>query len=426
MNESLFQFIWQYSLYQPQRLLTTDGEAVTIINPGKKNTNAGPDFLEAKVRIGNVILVGNIELHIHPQEWTRHNHHKDPAYQNIILHVVYYNSAITDAPENVPMLVMEPHIPRYIVKQYAALVQTDKLLPCAKELPQINELTKEAWMNRLLAERWEQKLSDWKLQLKKSAGDWRTLLYWRLAANFGFKINADTFLLLAQSIPINVLAKHRENLIQTEAILFGQAGFLEEEASDDYTEILQKEYNYLKQKYQLQPIAKHLWKFLRMRPANFPTIRIAQFAALIHRSVHLFSQIIETNDTTLLHELFSVKAGDYWDHHYRFGDWQDTPSEKHFGSSSVDNLIINTIAPIQFLYACEQGLYDLRENALQLLEHISPEKNHLTEIWPQHGWQIKNALHSQALLQLYNGYCSSKRCLDCSIGLNIIRSRPDK
>ncbi|PZF74120.1 DUF2851 family protein [Taibaiella soli] len=426
MNESLFQSIWQFSLYRPQQLFTTDGEAVTIINPGKRNTNAGPDFFEAKVRIGNVILVGNIELHIHPGEWTRHSHHKNPAYQNIILHVVYYNSTIAAIPENVPMLVMEPHIPSYIIKQYTELVQTNLTLPCANALQNVNELVREAWINRLLAERWEQKLLEWKQLLTKSAGDWRTLLYWRIAANFGFKINADPFLMLAQYTPINVLAKHRENLMQTEAILFGQAGFLESETSDDYFEMLRKEYCYLRQKYQLQAMPNHLWKFLRLRPANFPTVRIAQFAALIHRSVHLFSQIVAATDIPLLHELFSVQASEYWDHHYRFGEHHEKKKIKHLGTSSVENLIINTIAPIQFLYASEQGQEELKENALQLLESITPEKNHLTELWQQHGWQIKNAMHSQALLQLYNGYCSSKRCLECSIGLNIIRSRPDK
>lgn len=426
MNESLFQFIWQYSLYQPHQLVTDCGETVTIIHPGKRNTNAGPDFLAAKIRIGNIILVGNIELHIHPNDWVTHQHHKDPAYQNIILHVVYYNGAVNEAPENVSTLVMQPHVPAYIIQQYTELIQTDGILPCANALPTVSTLIREAWLNRLLAERWEQKLADWKHLLTKSAGDWRTLLYWRLAANFGFKINTDAFLLLAQCTPITVLAKHRENLLQTEAILFGQAGFLEQTLADDYFEALQKEYHYLRQKYQLTPIPNHLWKFLRLRPANFPTVRIAQFAALVHRSIHLFSQIIEARDIALLHELFAVKASTYWDHHYRFGESHKKESVKQLGASSVDNLIINTVAPIQFLYAYEQGQPDLQENALQLLEQIMPERNHLTERWQQHGWQIKNALHSQALLQLYNGYCSAKRCLECSIGLNIIRSRPDK
>jgi len=426
MNESLFQFIWQYSLYQPHQLTTTCSEVITVIHPGKKNTNAGPDFLEAKIRIGNIILVGNIELHIHPNDWTVHQHHKDPAYQNIILHVVYYNGTVSDAPQNVPMLVMQPHIPAYIIQQYTQLIQADSTLPCANALPIVGILIREAWMNRLLAERWEQKLVDWKQLLAKSASDWRTLFYWRLAANFGFKINGDAFLLLAQCTPITVLAKHRENLLQTEAILFGQAGFLEQTSTDDYHETLQKEYRYLRQKYQLSPMPNHLWKFLRLRPANFPTVRIAQFAALLHRSIHLFSQIVEASDVTLLHELFAVKASAYWNHHYRFGEGHEKESTKQLGSSSVDNLIINTVAPIQFLYAYEQGRHDLQENALRLLEQLMPEKNHLMERWQHHGWEIKNALHSQALLQLYNGYCSAKRCLECSIGLNIIRSRPDK
>jgi hypothetical protein len=420
MNEALFQFIWQYSLYQPVGLHTADGEPLTVIYCGKLNRDAGPDFLEAKIKIGSTILVGNVELHIKSSDWLRHGHQHDAVYKNLILHVVYEND-IADAAAGTPVLDLHKHIPQHIIPQYSRLIQTTNKLPCAGQHINVRQITKESWLSRLLAERWEQKLADWNVLLENSAEDWRNLLYWRMAANFGFKTNATPFLMLAQSLPLNLAAKHRENIMQIEALLFGQAGMLEETFEDDYANALQKEYGYLRKKYKLTPIAGYLWKFLRMRPANFPTIRIAQFAALIHKSVHLFSQIIETHSVKEIEPLLDVTASSYWDTHFQFDVPQKKAIPKSLGDLSVQNIIINTIAPIQFLYAAKQDTQNLQERALQLLEAVPAEKNNITRIWEGNGWLAANAAHSQALLQLYNNYCSSKRCLECTVGLNIIR-----
>jgi hypothetical protein len=274
----------------------------------------------------------------------------------------------------------------------------------------------------LLAERWEQKLGDWNVLLENSAEDWRNLLYWRMAANFGFKTNATPFLMLAQSLPLNIPTKHKENLMQVEALLFGQAGMLEDDFKDDYPRELQREYDYLKKKYKLRPIAAHLWKFLRMRPANFPTVRIAQFAALIHKSVHLFSQIIETHSVKDVTPLLDVTASSYWDTRFQFDGAPAKASPKSLGKSSIENIVINTIAPIQFLYAKKQGTQALQEQSLQLLEAVPAEGNKITRLWDEHGWQPVNAAQSQAMIQLYNNYCAQKRCLECTIGLNIIKA----
>ena len=420
MNEALFQFIWQYSLYQLIGLHTADGEPLTIIYPGKLNKDAGPDFLEAKVKVGNTTLVGNIELHIKSSDWLRHGHQHDKAYQNLVLHVVYEND-VANVAGNTPVLVLRDHIPKHIMAKYASLMQAPQKLPCTGQHNQVKDITKEGWLSRLLAERWEQKLGDWNVLLEKSAEDWRNLLYWRMAANFGFKTNATPFLMLAQSLPLNIPAKHKD-LAQVEALLFGQAGMLDGDFTDDYPRQLQKEYEYLSKKYKLKPVTKHLWKFLRMRPANFPTIRIAQFAALLHKSVHLFSQIIETHSVKEIEPLLDVTASSYWDTHFQFDVAQKQATPKSLGKSSIQNIIINTIAPIQFLYAAKEGTHILQERALQLLEAVPPEKNNITRLWDDNGWQSRNAAQSQALLQLYNNYCSSKRCLECTIGLNIIRS----
>lgn len=421
MNEALFQFIWQYSLYRVTDLHTANGEPLTVMYCGKLNRDAGPDFLEAKIKVGKTILVGNIEMHLKSNDWLRHGHQHDAAYKNLVLHVVYEDD-VKNVAGNTPVLVLKDHIPAHIIGQYKDLMQSANKLPCARQHDKVKEITKEGWLSRLLAERWEQKLGDWNVLLENSAEDWRNLLYWRMAANFGFKTNATPFLMLAQSLPLNIPTKHKDNLMQIEALLFGQAGMLDDDFEDDYPRELQREYDYLRKKYKLKPIAGHLWKFLRMRPANFPTVRIAQFAALMYKSLHLFSQIIETHSVKEIEPLLDVTASSYWDDHVQFDTAQKKKSPKALGKSSVLNIIINTIAPIQFLYAAKQDTYKLQEKALQLLEAVPAEKNNITSLWEENGWKAANAAQSQALLQLYNKYCSSKRCLECTVGLNIIKT----
>lgn len=423
MQEMLLQFIWQYSLYNSSALRTTAGEEVTVLYPGRLNRDAGPDFLEARVKVGRTTLVGNLEIHIQSSDWRKHGHTRDPAYQNIILHVVYKN----DQPEpdgSFPVLELGPHIPAYVVDQYTHLIQTTQPIACARQIGSVKALTKENWLSRLLAERWEAKLKDWKELLDESAGDWRNLLYWRMAANFGFKVNAAPFLLLAKSLPLNILARHKESLLQTEALLFGQAGMLEGAFQDEHPLRLQQEYQYLRKKYGLVPVQGHLWRFMRMRPANFPSVRIAQFAALIHHSVHLFSRTISSGTIEEVRGLLTVKAGEYWNDRYRFDEPQKRSYPKILGPDSIDNIIINTLAPIQFLYAWHQGNVKEQERALQLIAAVDPENNSYTRLWEEQGWKPGNAADSQALLQLFHHYCAPKKCLDCAIGLSIIRSVP--
>jgi hypothetical protein len=422
MNEALLQFIWQHSLYSLNGLCTTAGEQLTIIHCGRLNRNAGPDFLEAKIKVGETILVGNVELHTKSSDWLKHGHQNDPKYKNLILHAVYELDSANDTV-NIPTLILKDHVPVQVIERYAGLIKTVEKLPCAGQHMVVKEIVKESWMSRLLAERWEQKLADWNVMLENTADDWRNLLYWRLAANFGFKTNATPFLLLAQSLPLNIPTRHKENLQQLEALFFGQAGMLHGDFIDEYPRTLQKEYDYLKKKYQLKPINEALWKFLRMRPVNFPTVRIAQFAALVHKSLHLFSQIIETHSVKEIEPLFDVAASGYWDSHFRFDVLQDQVAPKALGRSSVENIVINTIAPIQFLYAARQDTIKLQERSLQLLEAVPAEKNNVMRIWSENNWPAANAAQSQALLQLYNNYCTAKRCLECPIGLNIIKAK---
>ena len=422
MNETLFQFIWQYSLYNPVGLKTSEGDPVTVIHPGRRNTNAGPDFEEARIKVGNTTLVGHVELHVNTSDWAKHNHTQDPAYQNIILHVVYNDDSKLENV-NFSALELKKNIPAYVIDQYTNLIQTVQPIACSRQLSNVKPLIKESWLNRLLAERWESKLADWKDLLDESAGDWRSVLYWRTAANFGFKVNAAPFLMLARSISHNILAKHKDSIFQLEALLFGQAGMLGRDFKDDYPNELKKEYTYLRQKYNLEPIPEHLWKFMRMRPPNFPTIRIAQFAALIDKSLHLFSHIVESSTVKEIRSLLEVKASEYWDTHYRFDGEPQRTYAKALGVDSIDNLIINTMAPVQFLYAHYQGNIDQQERALQLLSSVDAESNKVITVWEQNNWKPESAAQSQAMLQLFNNYCSNKRCLECSIGLNVIKNQ---
>jgi len=423
-NELFFQFIWQYSLFQNEGLFTLGGEPLLVQFPGKKNTNAGPDFEEAKVRIGSTLLVGNVELHLKTSDWYRHGHQHNKAYDNIVLHVVWENDLPLDEKSNVPVMEMRNHIPEHILNNYEALQYTLQTIPCAAHLAEVNILTKEAWLSRMLAERWEMKFAEWDDLLKLNAGDWRVLLYWRLAANFGFKTNAVPFLLLAQSLPVNILGRHHKNLFQIEALFFGQAGMLDQEFTEEYPFKLKQEYQYLQRKYKLEPITSHLWKFMRMRPANFPSIRIAQFAALVHQSLHLFTQIISSSSLADLEQLFEVSASDYWDNHFRFEEAQNGNSAKNFGTESIQNVILNTIAPIRYMFSSRSGLGDHCETSVELLEKLSAEKNKIINEWISLKWLPENAAQSQALIQLFNNYCSHKKCLNCSIGNSIIRLRP--
>jgi hypothetical protein len=423
MQEALLQFIWQYNLYRPGELKTNDGQPVQVLHPGLLNRDAGPDFSMARVKIGDTLLVGNVELHLRSSDWKKHGHDSDPAYSRIIMHVVYEHDGLQAG--NAPMLQLKEHIPDYVLERYTNLIQTTAPLPCASRLPWVNELTRSSWLSRMLVERWEQKLGQWSEELNQAGGDWHTLFWWRLAANFGLKVNAAPFLLLAQSLPLRIVTK-QSSLLQIEALLFGQAGFLNGQFADDYSQTLQREYAFLQHKYSLTPLELHLWKFMRLRPASFPTIRIAQLAALIHSVPDLFSAISDNKGAADLAKMLSVKADKYWDDHYRFDEKSARAGAKYLGEDAIQNIIINTIAPMRFLYQHTHGKQANAEAALQLLDELPQEDNRIIRMLRENGWKPANAGNTQSLIQLHNNYCLAKRCLECSIGLSIIRSRPDK
>ena len=424
MTENFLQYIWQHHLYLSEGTLTVEGEPVETLQPGQANTNSGPDFTDARVRIGDTLWAGCVEIHLRSSDWERHGHHTDPAYNNVVLHVVYRYDDDTYNARRQKIPVMELHFDGRYFDNYSRLAGSKTRVACHDEPCKLDEFSFVSWIGRLAIERLVQKSEAIMQTYAVTGNNWEEALYQRLARNFGFNLNALPFESLAKSLPLKVLLKHRDYLQQIEALLFGQAGMLaNEQIADTYYIELQKEYRYLQKKYNLEQIDNFLWKFLRLRPINFPTLRIAQFASLIHRNGHLFSQILEAKSVDTFENLFDLQASAYWDTHYVFG--KESPMRKKtFGKSSIHTVLINTVAPFLFVYGKARSKEDFCTRAIALLENLPPEKNYIIARWEELGVRNPDAFTSQALLQLDNEYCRPRRCLSCAIGNIIVRNRP--
>ena len=423
MKEDLLQYIWKFQLYNSGGLQTADGEELTIIHPGFHNQNQGPDFSEAKVKIKNTIWAGNIEIHTRSSDWVSHQHSSDKNYRNIILHVVWINDKeVSDFSGNtIPTLELQSRVSQLLLKKYQQLMDHPQFIPCENQITKMSELAITHWKQRLVIERLIQKSQPILLMLKESDNHWEETFWWLIAANFGLKVNSFFFQKIAQSLPISILAKHKNNQIIIEALLLGQAGLLDRDFIEKYPLMLQKEYQFYQKKYHLKPIDGEL-HFLRMRPANFPTIRLAQLAQLISNSEHLFSKIKEARSVDELKKMFQLAANDYWHYHYVFEEETDYQVKK-MGNRTVGNIIINTIVPIIFSYGHHHQEDVYKEIAIDWLEKISPEKNYITKGFEQLHFENKNAFDSQALIQLKNEYCDKKMCLHCAIGNAILTKK---
>ncbi len=424
ITEDFLHYIWKFRLFERTALRTTDGEEMEVYSAGLAHIDGGPDFQNARIRIGDTTWAGNVELHISSADWNRHGHQTDGAYSTIILHVVYRNDAPLIMPDGrkVPTLELADRIPEELYQRYHSLIFSNQtFIPCEGNIKTVDELTMRNWITRVLVERMEKRSEAVIAALDTNRGDWEETFYCLLAAQFGFKINALPFELLARSLPQIILAKHKHNHLQIEALIFGQAGFLEDDLIDEYPQKLKKEYSFLRKKYDLIPIEKHLWKFLRLRPQNFPTVRLAQFAALVISSNHLFSKILEVKDVAALYNLFAgAKVNPYWETHYRF-DTESKPSAKNMGDSSINILLMNTVAVTLFSYGKYLQKPHYISRCLQLLEFLSAEKNHITDNFVNLGVKITNAFESQGVLELKNNYCNHKKCLHCAVGNQILK-----
>ncbi|MBB6127696.1 DUF2851 family protein [Mucilaginibacter lappiensis] len=423
-TEDFLHYVWKFRLFARTDLKTDDGEELEILSAGMANTDSGPDFHNARVRIGETVWAGNVEVHLSSSDWQKHGHNADSAYDNVILHVVYRNDVplILSNGRQVPTLQLKDRIPDELYNRYHQMVFGEQwIIPCEKSIAGIDGLIMSNWLTRVLVERLEKRSTAVTDSLNLNHNDWEETFYQFLAANFGFKTNGLPFELLARSLPQLTLAKHKNNPMQIEALIFGQAGFLETELQDEYPLKLKKEYDFLRKKYSLQPIENHLWKFMRLRPQNFPTIRLAQFAALIVQSNHLFSKILEIKDINALRALFTdIKVNDYWEGHYRF-DVKSKPVSKTLGAASIDILLINTLALFLFSYGKQHQKQYYINRSLRLLENLPAEKNNITEDFITLGLKINNAFESQALLELKNNYCNYKKCLQCGVGNKILK-----
>jgi len=418
MTERLLQYIWQFQYFNRHDLSVSDGAVLQIIHPGKYNTNQGPDFLEASIKIDTTILVGSIELHINTSDWNKHGHQSDDNYKNVILHVVWLHDG-ADQPPSVPLLDLQSRVSALLLKQYEEWMQQSLFIPCAVTVKDAGTLVWLAWTERLLAERLQRK-SDYILQLLNACNShWEETCWQLLARNFGMHVNAEAFESIARSLPISLLAKHKNQVIVLEALLLGQAGLLEESFTDDYAQLLQREYRFLQHKYALVKPAVTVY-FLRMRPAAFPSIRLAQLAMLVHRSTHFFAVIKEATSLNEIIKLLNITANDYWHYHYRPGVISDYKI-KNLGSSMLNNIVINTVAPVLFCYGLYHKEQKLIDKALQWLSETAAEKNSIVNGWQQLGIAGKDAYQSQALIELKTQYCDKRRCLDCAVGNALLK-----
>lgn len=417
MTERLLQFIWQFQYFNKSELTTSSGEAVNIIFLGQYNTNQGPDFLDAKIKIGKTTWAGTVELHVKTSDWKKHNHQSDTNYNNVVLHVVWENDSTKNT--SVPIVELKDRVSKILLQRYEELMNATSFIPCEKNIHTARDITWKSWKDRLLAERLVRKSKTVETYLQQNNYHWEETFWWLLARNFGMKVNAGAFEAIAKSVSINILAKHKAQIHQLEALLLGQAGLLEAKFTEDYPLMLQKEYNFYKIKYKLKTTNNQVY-FLRMRPVNFPTIRLAQLAMLIHDSAHLFSKIKEAKSLKDVKEWFDVTANDYWHYHYQF-DEMAAFKKKKLGAAMIDNIIINTIAPVLFAYGNYHDENKYKEKALRWLEETAAEKNAITKGFQQLIIENKNAFDSQALIELKNEYCIKKRCLECGVGNAILK-----
>lgn len=418
--EQLLHYVWKHKIFPLKELKTTTGQQVEVIDTGLANTDAGPDFFNAKLKLDGVLWIGNIEIHERSSDWFKYGHHADAGYNSVILHIASeIDTEISRSNgERIPQIQLI--CPEAVRTNYKELLETDSYPPCYRIIPSLPPFTAHSWMTALQMERFEQKATLLNERLKRCQGNWEDAFFITLARNFGFGLNGDAFETWAHRLPFRAVDKHRNDLFQIEAIFFGQAGILEDSDGDGYYLRLKKEYTYLQHKFGLIPMDASLWRFLRLRPANFPHIRIAQLACLYHRAYGLLSRIMETETLQGVRDILKGGTSEYWLTHYTFGG--SSPSRpKTLSNTSLDLLIINTVVTFLYAYGLHKGNRVLCARAGSFLEELKAENNYITRMWEQCGMKASNAADSQALIQLKKEYCDKKKCLYCRIGYEYLK-----
>jgi len=426
MKEDFLHYVWKFQKFDVGSFITSNNENLHIINQGNHNLNSGPDFFNAQIELDNQLWVGNVEIHIKSSDWYIHGHETDPAYDNVILHVVWEHDTEIYRKDGsvIPTFTVKKHIPKPTLEQYQKLFSKEKKwISCENDFDTVNGFTVENWLERLYFERLQNKEKILLKELEDTQNHWESLLFRMLCKNFGLKVNGDSFFSIAKSIDFSVVKKCSQERQDLEALLMGQAGLLEGETEDWYFKTLKNNYAYLKHKFQLQNENVISPKFFRLRPPNFPTVRLAQFAMLYFEQENLFSKVIAGQYVSDFYELFNVTGSEYWDTHFNFGIGS-MERKKRISKSLMDLLIINTVIPVKFCYAVQQGR-DISEELLKLASEISSEENTIVKKFNSFKEVSKSAYQSQALLQLKSEYCDKNRCLHCAIGNSIISSEMD-
>lgn len=426
--EHLLHYLWKHKIFPLQELRTTDGQRVEVIDPGLPNTDAGPDFFNAKLKLDGVLWVGNVELHDRSSLWQKHGHQTDAAYDNVILHVV----GEADCPvcrrdgQPIPQLVLS--CPDYVARRYDELRSSEIHPPCYSILSSLPKLTIHSWLSALQAERFGRKARDIRARLDAYGNHWEDVFFVTLARNYGFGLNSDAFEAWARLIPFRAVDKHRDNLFQVEAFFLGMAGLLDEEQPNygDYYLRLQKEFRYLRQKFSLPaPLDPSRWRLLRQRPGGFPYVRLAQLADLYHRGQTLFSRVMEARTADELRQLLAVGTSSYWEEHFTFGK-TSVRQPKQMGRGALDLVIINTVVPFLYAYGQHRQEESLCERATALLETLKAENNYITRMWSGAGLPVSTAADSQAIIQLQKEYCDRKDCLRCRFGYEYLKRKGEK
>ena len=410
MKEEFIYYLWENRLLS-RNLTTVDGDPLYVISVGNRNYDSGPDFLDARVRIGGTLWVGHVEIHVNASDWFHHGHHNDDAYKNVILHVVYHNDT---EQLDMPTLEIDGKYDENIYERYKSFQKSRKWIPCESLIAGIQQFTWLSWLERIVVERLETEVKDVFSKLTENNYDWEETLYQRVMRYCGLKINNDAFERLAKLLPLRILRKHLDNPLQIEAMFFGCAGFLEQEFTERYPVLLQREFKILKSKFNLTTMPKAYWRFLRLRPPNFPTIRLAQMASMVCNENSLLSKLLIAKDLESVRNLFNVDVNEYWDTHFQF-ERLSKEKKKNFGDTAINLLIINAVVPVLFSYGIYHDNDELKERSLGLLNAMEPEDNVIIRKFESLGVSARNAQQTQALLHLYNCYCRKRNCLKCRV-----------
>lgn len=420
MKEIVLHYIWHHKLFRSFDQYSTVGESVEIVDVGKPNYNSGPDFFNAKIRIGDTLWVGNVEIHLRSSDWYKHQHQHDAAYDNVILHVVKYADVEVALASGVKIAQLELVYPEEIEKKYSELLESRQWIPCSNKLNMIDSLILNSWKEALLAERLTDKVAEVRKLLYSTNHHWEEVFFHILCKSFGFSVNGDAFLALARSVEWQIVRKCSHDRFVLEALFFGQSGLLQNaEPVDEYVHKLNAEYLHLKRKFSLEPMDATMWKMLRIRPDNFPYIRISQLVSLIYAENKLFNIILNANDLNELRTILSKAPSAYWNSHYMFAK-KVKEHQRTLGARSINSLIVNSIVPVMFEYGIQTSSEDLKEKALLFLQQLPAEENYLVRHWREAGIIIKSAYDSQAFIQLSRRYCEDKKCLRCRIGHKVL------